>query len=449
MSRLRVLLFNDNAKRDLLGLRLLEIALQKRGVRTQLCNPMNAKIKLRSFRPHAFIAARGDAKIARDASGACKVYVVPGEGGQQTKETILSVFMGRGYWRLDAVDWISRCYLWNDSTREWLLETGMFSNDQLMVVGNTRLDIYRTPALLRSIREDSGGGFRLGVAFSAKSTSTYAGHPRFAQVYYDMHRDMTFPITAEGGHFEDVVWRDHAILRRMMRNIRYYLETTDGQLWLRPSPFESPREYRFLEQLYPGRVRVWPNQTLPEFLSGVDALLTCWSTTGLEALLLGIPIISIAETIDQERLFQHISARASGFETYTPFYHMPRSEEELFTLIDRAREKKLGMSPRPDEEVSRLLHEIYNWPGATPTADLIADDLIGDLAGQSESDNSAWRESLPLRYNLPLLAARLAAPLRAFSVLARSGDFKTYRDFLRTTDPGVESLLKRASISAG
>ena len=78
--RKRILLFNDNAKRDLLGLRLLERALQHGGFTTAICNFHNAKVKLRLFRPHALLAARGDCKIAREAAKVCRVYIVPGEG---------------------------------------------------------------------------------------------------------------------------------------------------------------------------------------------------------------------------------------------------------------------------------------------------------------------------------------------------------------------------------
>ena len=302
MNRHRVLLFNDNTKRDLLGIRLLELALNRRGVQTSICNSHNAKIRLHQLRPHAFIAARGDQTIAREAAKICKVYILPGEGGHQTKETMLSVFMGRGYWKLESVDWISRCYLWSTRTQEWLLETGMFRSDQLMVAGNPRLDLYRNHKLLNDLSAGHNRPFRLGVAFSAKNTSTFYGKQKFAKVYHDMHREMTFPITAPGRHCEDIIWRDHAILRNMMRTISAYLKRSEGEIWFRPSPFESPSEYMFLETAYPGRVKVLPNQTLPEFLCGVDTILTCWSTVGIEALILGKPVVSIAGLIDLPRL---------------------------------------------------------------------------------------------------------------------------------------------------
>ena len=443
MNRLRVLLFNDNAKRDLLGIRLLERALNRHGVQTSICHPQNVKIRLHQFRPHAFIAARGDHAIARQAAELCKVYVVAGEGAQQTKETMLSVFMGRGYWKLDSVDWISRCYLWSEATKDWLMETGMFRPDQLKVVGNPRLDLYRQNDLIDDLSARHDRPFRLGVAFSAKSTSTYYGNPHFAQTYYDMHREMTIPITASGRHYEDIVWRDHAILRNMMRTLRAYLERSDGEVWLRPSPFESPREYTFLETLYPGRVKVLPNQTLPEFLCGVDAVLTCWSTVGIEALLLRKPVISIAGLIDQEHLFRHISPRASGFETFARFYHQPLNEALLLDMLDQARKGELAPSAKSDAEVRQLLDELYAWPGQGYACDLIAKDMVHDLADVPEYSIQIWREKLPLRYRIPLSLASLGAMLRMLLITVRSGEFKAYRDFLRTSDPAVDGLMRR------
>ena len=442
MSNKRALLFNDNAKRDLLGIRLLEKSLNSRGINTAICNPQNARIKLRQFRPHAFIVARGDSALAREASALCRVFVVPGEGGHQTKETMLSVFMGRGYWKLDSVDWISRCYLWSQRTRDWLMETGIFKEHQLPVVGNPRLDLYRDRKLAEAL-SDRDGGFRLGVAFSAKATSTYYGHPHFARVYHDMHREMTFPITQPGRHFEDTVWRDHAILRQMMRSLRAYLENNEGEVWLRPSPFESPNEYTFLEKAYPGRVKVLPDQTLPEFLYGVDAVLTCWSTVGIEGLLLKKPVISIAGLIDQEHLFRHISPKASGFDTFVHFYHQPLSEAMMLEMLQQASRGELQASPQLPEAVAGLLEALYSWPSTVSASELIAEDIAQDIVTVPELEASVWKRKLPLRYEIPVQLASLGVSLRMFLIALRSGEFKAYVDFLRTTDPAVESLLQK------
>lgn len=444
MNNKRILLLNDNAKRDLLSVRLLENALKSRGFKTAICNSQTVRVKLRQFRPHAFITARGDHSVAREVSALCRVYVVAGEGGQQTKETMLSVFMGRGYWKLDSVDWISRCYLWSERTREWLMETGIFKEQQLPVVGNPRLDLYRNCKLTESISK-KGGQFRLGVAFSAKSTSTYYGHPHFASVYHQMHSEMTFPITQPGRHFEDIVWRDHAILRNMMRSLRLYLENSQGEVWLRPSPFESPNEYTFLEKAYPGRIRVLSNQTLPEFLYGVDAVLTCWSTVGIECLIIEKPVISIAGLIDQDHLFRHISPKSSGFETFVKFYHRPATEKALLDLLREAEQGRLVASPEPRGAIEKLLKDIYSWPGREGACELIAEDIARDIYDAPDHGVSEWKKILPLRYEIPLPLASLAVTLRTILSAFRSGEFNAYWDFFRNTDPAVEKLLRQIS----
>ena len=443
MRKKKVLLFNDNSKRDLLGLRLLENALKEQNLKTKICNPENVKVILRQFRPHAFIVARADRPISMEASRICKVFVVPGEGGHQTKETMLSVFMGRGYWKLDSVEWITRCYLWNDNTKKWLKESNLFKDSQLKVIGNTRLDIYQNKQLISNITKKKNQPFRIGVAFSAKSTSTYYGRPRFAKVYHDMNPKMTFPVTQPGKHFEDIVWRDHSILRNIMQIIREYLDQGIGEIWLRPSPFEDPDEYKFLEKAYPGKVKIFSNQTLPEFLGGVDALLTCWSTVGLEALLLNIPVISIAGLLDKEHLFSHISPVASGFETFVKFYNQPKTKQKLIEILNNIKKGKKIVSEKPKNEINNLLKNLYNWKENVSSSALIAMDIAKEVELIEDYSKLKWKKTFPLPFNIPPLIGLFLIKIRIFIKLLKSGSFKVYWDFLKNNDSNVENLLSK------
>ena len=71
----------------------------------------------------------------------------------------------------------------------------------------------------------------------------------YAQNYHDsIHRNYEFPIAGKNRHFEDIVWRDHAILRNMIHVIKDYMKCDIGEIWLRPNPLESIKEYEFLEK---------------------------------------------------------------------------------------------------------------------------------------------------------------------------------------------------------
>src|SRR3989338_219422 len=126
----------------------------------------------------------------------------------------------------------------------------MFRDDQLVVAGSPRLDVYRHHVRTRKLPVDPKE-FTFGVAFSAKTTSAYYGDPHYAQTYFNFQKDLAYPWLPKGRHVEDMSWLDHATLRLSMRYIRRYLEEFPGKLIFRPSPFENEKEYRFLEKKYP------------------------------------------------------------------------------------------------------------------------------------------------------------------------------------------------------
>ncbi|MBF0106850.1 MAG: hypothetical protein HQM16_16175 [Deltaproteobacteria bacterium] len=446
MPQFRVLLFIDQSKRDLLGMRMLEIALQKKGVKTMRCSHANWRPAFRRFKPHAFVSSRGDHRGAQTAAKCCYVYVVPGEGNALTKETVLTIFMGRSFFSVKDTGWIKRSYPWNQGTHDLLLEH-QFRQDQVKVVGNMRLDIYRYPAYIKPKGLKRKGDFTLGVAFSAKSTSTYSGPNHFALSYFKLHPDLNFPMVQKGRHHEDMVWRDCGILRRMMRYIKRYLDTMPGKVLLRPSPLEDPREYKFLEKLYPGRIQVLPRQEFADWVSSVDAVLTCWSTAGVECLLYGVPVISIWGTFDKEHLFNHINPQASGFDSYIRYYHAPQSEDELFDVLAQAQRYELPLSPMPQAAVAQMLKEIYNWPYPVDASETIADDIFKDLsAGVLNTSDEQWRMCFPMKHNIPPFINYWLNNVRALWGHYRSGAFASEYDYFRTVNPRVERILKKLGV---
>lgn len=444
----KILIHNDNGRRDLLGLKLLERALVSQGCKVFFAGRTSLTAKLRRIKPNALIVARGDNPTAKLAADVCPVYILPGEGGRTTRETTLSVFLGRGYSAIKSAEWVRRCYLWNENTRQWLLETGMLDDSQMKVVGNPRLDIYKNDKY-RSIAEKKArnGRLKIGIAFSATSTSACFGPPRYAEVYHDhIGKDYQFSILWPGRGMEDILWRDHSILRNMMHVIKDIGETTDHEMILRPSPLEGISEYPFLEKRYPGRFKVHSKETLAEFLSDIDVLLTCWSTVGIEALLNNIPVISINGLLNQERLFDHINKVASGFESYVLHYHSPQTFDELLRMVDLAKSKKLPVSPLPYDRSESMFRDIYGWDSnKAHSCHLIAEDIANDLDDR-ELENygpDKWRQALPLRYSLPPILAEYAVYVRDIWKAKRSGEFQSYMSFLRCRDPYVSRLLRR------
>lgn len=438
----RILLVADNARRDFIATRMLQRAFQKKGVDARLSTLLNMVPNLRRFKPHGVMSNRANMDFAKPASRCSRIYVFPAEGAYLTKESMLAVFKGEAHEKITDVSWVRRCYVWSDYVRNSLMETGMFREDQLVVAGSPRLDVYRHHLRTRVLSKDLKE-FTLGVAFSAKTTSAYFGDPHCAQAYFDFPRDMVFPWLPQNRHYEDVCWLDHATLRLSMRYLKRFLQEFPGKVIFRPSPFENENEYMFLQKRYPGRVKVMLNVPLSEFLSQIDLLMTSWSTTGLEAFIEGVPVISIIGTMDQDHLFRHADKVAGGFEKFVASFHLPSTEEEFFEQVRAAQGGTLPVAPQSKNAVEQLLKDLYNWPYENPAHEMIVKDVLKDLEDFKEVSNQTWKDALPIPHRVPLFLAPPAYYLRNQYRFYKRGNFRTLRDFYRLKDARVDALLDK------
>ena len=468
--RIKIVIFVDNAKRDLFPSMLLKKRFEEKGFRAYLCNKRNFKVKLRKVQPDVFIISRADLPFARDVAKCCRLYVVPSEGGRLTPETMMSVFLGRTYnpgilstgkkiqldqhyQEIKSFDFIRRVYLWGSSTREFLIQSGFFRPEQLLVVGNGRLDIYRHMSAEHKKRDQDD--FTIVFAFSVKSTSVITGRPEYAKSLYFMDDRSKLPMVRPEGHWEDYAWRDFAILRRMMRIIKKIIMTTNYKICLRVGPLENFDDYKFLEKIQPGRITIQKQEEqLFDFLRDIDVLVTCWSTTGLEALLMDMPVIAIPFLIDYGRLIYHVDPKANAFDTFLRCYHTPKSEDEVLDLIEMAKKRQLSVSADP-EYLKELLKTIYNWPSEKSATMAIVDDIIDDLRDYKRQPSKSFETHLPfsrrvekfLKYT-PLPRKILLNMTNTMIVLyfllvdIRSGGVLSNRSYYKIRNPEVNKLVK-------
>lgn len=384
-----VVIHLDNARRDLLASRLLQEAFERRGVRAHLSSQRTDTLLLRRRRPFAFISSRGDFPWLRDVAKCCTVYVMPSEGARLTNETMTAVFTGRsgsqaragvGGLTEETFSYIRRVFLWGRQTESVLQDTGLFRPEQLMVTGNPRFDLYS--ALRTGAPPQRRKGFTLGAAFSVKTTSVFDGRPYYARWLYRLDETLMdrLNLLPPGRHWEDLVWRDFAVLRRLMKVLRLVIENTDWDVLLRVGVFEDPEDYRFLLDLAPGRIRIQPAQEQQaDFLTQVDALLTCSSTVGMEALALDIPVIAMLFSIPVDRLADHIDSKTNGLDLLRSIYHAPESIEQAFQMLEQASRGELRASPNP-AVAAQTLCDLYDWPLSEPAAERIADAVLADHA---------------------------------------------------------------------
>lgn len=462
MKQVRILIIIDNGNRDLLPSKLLQKQLEDLGHIAKCCNKRDFIVNYRDFRPDGCVVPRGDWPFVKAISGSTKVFIMPSEGARLTAETMMSVFIGRihsldGSKRLDQdnnvidnFNHISKVFLWGSQSKKFLMDSGLFSEDQLVISGNSRLDIYRHVPR----KNHNGKNFTVGVAFSAKTASMFDGKYRYAETLHSLNEKSHLPLVPEGCHWEDYAWRDFAILRKMIWLIRRVIKDTNHQILLRVGPLENREDFLFLEKLYPGRIKIQERSAqLFDFLSEIDCLLTCWSTTGIEAQLLGIPTIGIPFLINKERLLYHVKAEANGFNTFLRCYHTPESIDEAMDLISSCSEGSLPVT-KDREFFDKFIHDVYNWPSDRSATAVIAEEIVksvGDFRFMEPQTINKY-VSLPgpieaflatpiLPRKLIFVFTRLLRSLMNIKLDLGAGSFKANRAFHSDSNPAVIRLV--------
>jgi surface carbohydrate biosynthesis protein len=456
----KILILVDNSRRDLLGVKFLERCLIENGkAEVRLCHKRNVNIALRDYMPDAFIVSRADYPYVKSLKGLCRIYLVPGEGGRLSPESALGPFLGRAYTpdRIHDVSFIDRAYLWGKRVKSWLVETELFKEEQFFISGNNRMDIYREH---QKQERDAKKPFIIGFAFSAKTTSAYYGAPHYPEVYYHMLEGDRYPVLQDNCFFEEYLWRDHAFLRLSMEVLKRILKETEAHVSFRIGPFEDVSEYDFLKKTHPGRIRVESqSELLPEWLGKVDVMVTCWSTAGLDALVLDKPVIALSGMLDQQRLFNAFRPRENGFEDFVPCYYTPGTHAEIMELLHLAERFELSATPDLDR-FTAFMSDIYDWyPDKEKSATrLIVEDILNDIESRPlpHTSRAKWNKQVPSRtvdfFNrfmptiLAIKMSHVAIYIWFWVSDLRSGTYSGNRSHYHIKSKPVSRLVKQANL---
>ncbi len=135
--------------------------------------------------------------------------------------------------------------------------------------------------------------------------------------------------------------------------------------------------YDFLLKVIP-KAAVRPVMLQHDYVRGAFVILDDSSTLGLEALVVGTPVISTQLMIP--RLEEHIGGKDPGLfnAPHTRYYWKPKSIDEAVQYILKAEKGELPLTPDP-EGLGEYLHSAYAWPRSRPSSFVIGDAILNLL----------------------------------------------------------------------
>jgi surface carbohydrate biosynthesis protein len=205
-----------------------------------------------------------------------------------------------------ASDLVDRVFCQGDVQRLALMEHRNFLADQLVVTGNPRIDLLRTPFrsmyVSRVDKQRADNGKYVLFNTNSGSINNIWGDLRR---YVGLLREIGWfdPDKAEDRDLvDDHLTHDRNNFQAMQRTIRLLSERCpDLRIVVRPHPSERPDAWITLAEAIPNLAMVDNSEPAP-WIAGAELVVTTGCTTAMEAFVLGRPAISV---IDQPEGVRH------------------------------------------------------------------------------------------------------------------------------------------------
>ena len=170
-----------------------------------------------------------------------------------------------------------------------MIVTGSPSTDQWLMPRSTTNSMKTHPGLTTTFR---------GLSNSAPPAKM--NHFEWLDKVEICGGDGTYFLPPE--HAESWIFFEASLARVIACLVRTLTVDGTGTLEIRPHPFEREERYRYFRAISNGRVSVTKKGTISEWLENISILFTFTSASALDAVVRGIPAISLRGLLDPDSL---------------------------------------------------------------------------------------------------------------------------------------------------
>lgn len=354
-----ILLLIDQRARDANSVLLVYYWLKHLGNKVFIANKRNWKGTWRKFKPSVVAMSYSDGiqNVLEQIEKTSSIVVIPQEGAIPDKNFVVNErytgkLSGIGAYTKN----LHKLFIWGSKTGNWLKEEGVFRNDQICISGTPRLDPY---IAIKHERNHARRKKSIGFAMSHPKINTYNKF-NLIDLVYESRSNQEEVYYGIGKNIEDYIWYEVSMMRAEFDLLDLCANDPNMEVSLRPHIHERLEGYRMVNRYFPS-VRINHDELLWEWLAKQTCIVTANSSSGIEALMLGLPVISIMELISKERRDEHMDVDLLRNPEFSEYYWKPSSLDEAWKMTQLALEGNLASSPNP-EGLAKYLHDYYDWP---------------------------------------------------------------------------------------
>lgn len=379
-----VLIVIDSSKRELFGCSLLARYLASMGIRSVICSRFAFAYYYTRYKPEAVVWFN----VLSDLSHIAKtsfVFVLPSESGNGQPDQVVSTHGGTATVPVYP-ECVDRFFCWGPAMKEVLLETGRWRDEQLVVTGSPATDHWLLP---RQAVKPTKPQIGLTTSFRALSNGAPPSKMNYfewldsAEIY---GRDGTYYLPPE--HAESWIFFEASLARVMVGLVRALAVERSETVRFRPHPFEREERYEYLRAITNGRMFISKKGTISEWLEEVSILFTFISGSALDAVVRGVPVISLRGLLDADAL-----RKIPGHFRYSYDDMMWQMEDigQAVEYVELAAKGKLRPC-RDEKGFYEFLSCHFLFPRKVPAAQQVALEIKKTLEGESSRRRKPRRQ---------------------------------------------------------
>lgn len=366
-----VMVMIDQATRDAFGQLLVVHYLRARGARVIIANQATWIGSWERYRPDVVYISwiGGMMKDILKLRHKPEIALMDQEGGRLGEVAFKRSFFRANDDKADLGRHGSLAFAWGHVHKKWIGELGLLPIEKVLVTGSPRLDPYidAEPARRRYI-----GVTLRGDAVTSVPLNFVRNIFEYASLGPEDWFSVGYPQKAQQ---EDRIWHIAAGMRYIFKILIHVRRHTDTPIVLRPGPWERHDMYEFITEKIKG-ISIEPTMSQLDYVRNAHVVIDECSSLGLEAILVGTPVVSAQDLIP--RLEEHIGGGKDAGLFNAPYkksYWLPKSVEEAGELIIRAIGSKLPTVPDPGS-TAEYLANFHSWPRSRPSSFQIGDALL-------------------------------------------------------------------------
>ncbi len=379
-----VLIAIDQSVRELFGAYLLDHYLTSMGLRTILCSYIELEHYCARYNPDAVVLPHAFIDPTEIATNSL-VFILPSESGNGQPDQLLATHGGTTH--TVYPDGVTRFFCWGVGMRNVLLEAGTWDAEQLAVTGNPATDHWLLPNTNSKAEKSVIGlttNFRiLSGNTPARKTNTLALIDRIE-------------LSGGGGsyfrppeHAESWVFFEASLARVVGSLLRALSVERSERTKIRPHPHESDWRYDHFHAISNGRIKIVRTVHITEWLANVSVLFTYLSASALDAVVRGVPVVSLKGLIDTDALRKLPDAFSYP---YDDMLWQIDDFDQAIEYVELAREGKLPRC-RDDKRFREFMLHEFAFPRRVPAAELVAQEIKQTLDAGSGAERTPTRDN--------------------------------------------------------